>query len=96
MKYLNCSGIPSSVPPKELENIAICVLQEIKVKLDRSQIDEYHRMRKTDTAISKFFNRKNAKTVLLNREKHRTRRYFLSFFFFNDGTQDKKDMILWI
>ena len=37
-EYLNFSGIPNTVPPKELASFVIHALEEIGIKLNKSQI----------------------------------------------------------
>ena len=63
--------MPSSVPQKDLENIVLCVLQEISVDLDRSQIVACHKLGKTNGTIVKFSKRKDAETIFLNKKKLR-------------------------
>ena len=57
---LAISGIPSSDPSADLENLVICVLQEIIC---------FHWLRRTDRTTVKFLKRKNAETVFLNKKK---------------------------
>ena len=54
-----------SIPPKDLENLVIRVLQETGVELDRSTSVASHRPEKT---IIKFLNRKDTETVFLNKK----------------------------
>ena len=55
------SGIPNTAPPKVLERFVIHALEEIEIKLNKSQIIARHRLGKSEKTIVKFLNRKKAK-----------------------------------
>ena len=63
------SGIPTSVKSKDLENFIPCLLQEIGIDLDKSQIVACYRLGKTDRTIVKFLNRKDAENVYLKKRE---------------------------
>ena len=81
---LEFSGIPSLVPLKHLQNLVICVSQEIRVKLDSS-----HWVGETGRTIVKFFYKKYTEIVLLNEKKFKD---LDTFCLFSNDIQDKQDL----
>ena len=62
-------GIPKAVPPIKLESFAIYTLEELGIKLHKSQIVVCYRLGKSLRIIVEFLNRKNAKIMLEKKEK---------------------------
>lgn len=58
------SGIPSSAPLKDLENLLQHVLQEVVVDLNWSQIAACHKLGMMDKTIVKFWNSKGTETSI--------------------------------
>ena len=68
---LSFLGIPNTVPPKELQGFIIYALEEIGIKLNKSQIIAFHRPGKSDRTIVKFLIRIDTDNALANKEKFR-------------------------
>ena len=68
---LDFSGIPNIVPPKELESFVTHALEEIGIKLNKSQIVACHRLGKSERTIAKFLNKTNTENILVNKKKFR-------------------------
>ena len=66
---MDFSGMPCSVALNDLENFVLRVLQEIIVNLEKWRIVPCNRLGKTDKAIVKFLNRKDAENVFSNKKK---------------------------
>ena len=65
---MDFSGFPNTVAPKDLEDFILRLLQEIDINLDKSRNVACHRLGKTDGAIAKFLNRKDAENVYSNKK----------------------------
>ena len=61
--------ISNAVSPKELESFDIHGLEEIGIKLNKSQIVTCHRLEKSERTIVKFLNRKDAENISANMKK---------------------------
>ena len=57
--------------PNRLESFVIHALEEIGIKLNKSQIVACHRLGKSGRTTVKFLNRKDAENILTNKKKIR-------------------------
>lgn len=59
------------MPPEELKSFIIHALEEIGIKLSKSQIVACHKLGKSERTIIKFLNRKSAENILPDKKKFR-------------------------
>lgn len=70
---LEIVGIDNSIQTEDLEENVIELFDEIGVDINSSDIQACHRLKKRDTVIIKFSNRKDVHKILLNKKKLKTK-----------------------
>ena len=73
---LEITGIPDSVPQRDLENKVVDILNAIGVNVSNDDFEDCHRIRKSqnnsEKTIARFTNRKVVKDTLYNKKKLKT------------------------